>query len=106
MPFKLATAFVRHQMKNASASHGAMHHSTGILSPGVLAAQSAQAAAPQISSLAGLGAQMQQEAAGQNMDQQLLAAQQEANSHLGTLADCAGGSAIRVQVVGAQPAQW
>ena len=57
-------------------------------------------------SLAGLAGKMQQEAARQDMDRQKLAAQQVANEHLGALAGAAGGSGLRVQVVGNQPGQW
>jgi len=60
----------------------------------------------QFTSLAGLAEKMQQEAATQDADRRQLIAQQEANEHLGALAGAAGGPGLRVQVVGAQPAQW
>lgn len=49
---------------------------------------------------------MQQEAVRQDLDRQTLAAQQAANEHLEILAACAGGNAMRVQVVGSQTGQW
>jgi hypothetical protein len=110
MAFNLATAFVRHHMKSATpprggsqwSTHGVMQQVAASLRPGALAG----ADATQFSSLAGLGEKMQREATQQQTDQQLLAAQQEANNHLGALAGAAAGSALRVQVVGAQAEQW
>jgi hypothetical protein len=104
MPFNLATAFVRNHVKNA-ASRGAMQQA-GSLASGAVAAQAAGGESSHFSSLTGLGAKMQQEAGRQEMDQQLLAAQQEANGNLGALAGAAAGSALRVQVVGGQAGQW
>jgi len=106
MPFNLATAFVRNHMKSAAANRSVMPQAAGRLASGAVAGRAAAGDSAQFSSLSGLGEKMQQEAARQEMDQQLLAAQQEANGHLGALAGAASGSALRVQVVGAQTGQW
>lgn len=50
--------------------------------------------------------ELQQEAAHAELAQQHLAAQLQAAEHLGALAGAAQGSGLRVQVVGAQAAQW
>jgi hypothetical protein len=113
-------------MKSAATPRGAMRQlasgvprtmpafaATGGLGPrtslGISRALPGQAGgvdASQVSSLAGLGAKMQQEATRQGLEQQVLAAQQQANGLLGALAGCAAGSAMRVQVVGGQSGQW
>ena len=74
--------------------------------PGMAAGPAATERRSPFTSLAGLAQRMQQEAARQDSDRQLLLAQQEASQHLGNLAGAAAGPGLRVQVVGTQPAQW
>jgi hypothetical protein len=78
----------------------------GCLLPASAAGKAAMEQSSPLTSLAGLAEKMQQEAARQDADRQHLAAQQEANGHLGALAGAAGGAGLRVQVVGTQPGQW
>jgi hypothetical protein len=133
MTFNLATAFsqiegkkgrpsagpidkVLGTLKDLAVRSGVQPLATGVLQPGLPAAGGARpgmAAGPAatewrspFTSLAGLAQRMQQEAARQDSDRQLLLAQQEASQHLGNLAGAAAGPGLRVQVVGTQPAQW
>jgi hypothetical protein len=115
MAFNLATAFTQLDAQRGRQSAGMIAAVLGRLKglatgsgvrPGLPGGTTATEQQFQFTSLAGLAAKMQQEAARQDSDRQLLAAQQEAGRHLGNLAGAAAGAGLRVQVVGTQPAQW
>ncbi len=114
MAFDLATAFLQLETRGsgmlgaarslADTLHGAAQASGGL--PRQPTAAQRRGMPHSMTSLSGLAARMQQEAVRQDLDRQTLAAQQAANEHLEILAACAGGNAMRVQVVGSQTGQW
>ncbi len=118
----LAATFSEHTDKNPAASGPIGSLVGSAQSLGGNALPSLSAAGPASSMAAAIGAaqqaeppgaawigaakELQQEAAHAELAQQHLAAQLQAAGHLGALAGAAQGSGLRVQVVGAQAAQW